>query len=266
MSFHRDWSEWRRHLRNTRLLFSLELRLSVAQVQGRKLSGWRSSAAVMVLAGLFLQVEGSGTVGVIRVTMLAIALMLMVPQVAASYGREKELGTLDQMMATPVGSHSVFLGKWLAICVLILVLILFGHVGLLLGLPLRSSAPLGAFWDSSLQGMTLIGLGGYLIAVLVMVGLIVSAASPNSVEAQRRLQALGFMGLFALLAAGMGIVWLLSQDPVVDATSPMVQAVVRIQSANPGILTTVIAVLAASSLVVLGLFGGWRTRRRRLWN
>lgn len=173
-------------------------------------------------------------------------------------------------MATPVSSASLLLGKWLANSMLGGVFVVSGFCGVWVG-SLFGAEPSMAFGSASTwQGTTVlaIGVGTYVILLGSMAGLIVSATSPNSVEAQKRLQVSGLGAVLAFVVSSMGFVWLLrSSDRFAAAISPAIRQLVSMLDRGASPLQIALGVsIGVVFLVALAAVGNRVTSREWLWD
>lgn len=144
--------------------------------------------------------------GLMQLALVVVPLMALFPS-AASVAGEREVGTLDFLLAQPVTRAEVFTGKWagVTLAVSLSVLIGFGVTGTVAGLQGVSAGML-----AGLLGFTLL-LG----AVFASLGLAISAATGTA----SRATSVGLTVWLALLALGslglMGAVVGLGMDPLV---------------------------------------------------
>jgi ABC-2 type transport system permease protein len=104
----------------------------------------------------------------------SIALLLPIILTAQAIVREKEMGTLEQIMVTPIRSWQLMLGKTLP----------FALIGLLDAIMI---ALVGVFWfEVSLQGSPLVLLLGTVLFLMssVAIGLFISTISSTQQQAQ----------------------------------------------------------------------------------
>lgn len=131
--------------------------------------------------------------GLLQLALFVVPLMALFPATAAIAG-EREMGTLDYLLAQPVTRFQVFLGKWcgIAAAVGLSILVGFTAVGVV---ALDRGVPVGLF-------LSLVGLTLLLAATFVSFGLWLSATSAT----QGRATSLGlslWIGTLALGSLGM---------------------------------------------------------------
>lgn len=245
----------------TWILFLLEMQRALVRPAGTRFGGWRISGALMLALGVYAQYDGLRGGWAAGFSLFGATLLVSAPQIAASYGEERENGTLDQLMAAPVRSHAVFAGKAVALLAQSVALVLVGLGGIWLGSFLPNGVPAGTFLTSAPGLGAGMLAGGALVAAVIMVGLVLSAGSPTAIEAQRRLQALIMAGAAGVIVLSMATLPLLATEEGVRILRPVVRLVRGASAAGPWPWVALAGIL----LLGLGWIGGVRTRRRRLW-
>lgn len=139
------------------------------------------SSGVLVVGGLLLMLFGQpdasvlgyrgfarALAGLMQLALFVVPLLALFPAVSALAG-ERELGTLDYLLAQPVSRDEVFAGKWSGVgaAVSLAVLAGFGSTGLVAvvrGVPAGMVAVLLAF--TLLLGVTFVSLGLWISSLL----------------------------------------------------------------------------------------------------
>lgn len=127
--------------------------------------------------------------GLMQLTLFVVPLMAIFPAAAVIAG-EREVGTLDYLLAQPVRRADVFAGKWLGVAIAVLSSVM-GGFALVGGLAAWRGMP-------PLLLIQLTGLAALLGLVFVSLGLWVSAAAST----QARATSLGLTLWLLLLALG----------------------------------------------------------------
>jgi Cu-processing system permease protein len=165
----------------TYILLAKELRDAV---RSRWLVAYGLTFAVVALALALLQPGGgAATQGFSRTTASLLNLcLLLVPLLALMVGAgsvagERERGTLSTLLAQPLSSTELLLGKYIGLmfAIWIAVALGFGVAGLLLAL-LRPIADVGAY-------LLFVGLAGILASAMLSIGIAISVLATNRVKA-----------------------------------------------------------------------------------
>lgn len=170
------------------------------------------NSGVFVVGGLLLMLLGQNEAsvlgyrafgrtlaGLMQLALVVVPLMALFPASATLAG-EREVGTLEYLLAQPVTREEVFAGKWSGASVAVLVSLLLGF-GLVGGVAVSRGVPVGLV-------MVLLGLTLLLALAFVSIGLWISAVTASSGRATSValsvwlvLLALGSLGLMGSFVA-----------------------------------------------------------------
>ncbi|MFQ5690147.1 MAG: ABC transporter permease [Gemmatimonadota bacterium] len=248
------------------------------------------NSAIFVLGGMALMLFGQGDVQVLgyrgvaralaalmQLALLVVPLMAIFPSVAAVAG-ERELGTLDYLLAQPITRRELYGAKWLGIGAAVGLSITLGYsvtgaTAALRGVP---------------SGMILALLGFSLLLAMVFVssGLWVSALSGSRAQATAlgltlwlSLLALGSLGLMAAFVRWGLPQWLLEAWSLVNPTEAFRIAMIAALNPESAILgpagaslvgrlgRPLLLALAAASMLgwsAVAYWGGLRSFSRRI--
>jgi len=173
------------------------------EFQGSLRSYWFLANAAVLLAGgaLLMALGGSGgdvlgyrtharvLAALVQLSIFVVPLMALIPSTAA-IAADRELGTLDYLLAQPVTPRLVFLGKWsgIAVALLLSLVAALGFTGVIAAL---RGVPTGL-----IAGV--LALTALLATAFVSVGMAVSAIMPT----RGRAASMGFFVWLSFLALG----------------------------------------------------------------